>query len=568
VELDANAVGDPARQVLFLRPGKSLVPGHHYIVAVRHLIAPDGNPVESEPAFRALRDRLPSTIPALEARRAHFEDVFHRLMQAGVKRRDLVLAFDFVTRSDEQLTHRMLTMRQDALDWLAAVAPGDISGFQNVTVQNFGNCSNPTQRIWRRVKGTFKGPYYMTADIDNIGVLSFLNVDATDTPVRNGTHPFNWDVAVPCSVFRGDDPGHPLLLGHGFLGRGSDMVDGFVAGGFFGDTDVAYIAGATDWRGLSLGFTGPDALYLLLNVIGTPPGGHKFNNFPSLPDRLMQGQVNTLVLSRMMKNGFFNRLTAFQRVPGDPSTAVFPGPGPEMYYFGVSLGGIQGAVQAAYNQDIVRFNLDVPGMNFSILEQRSTQFPVFLQLIKNVGLTDPMELAVVLQIQHEMWAPADPAGTIRHVTGTVEPPLPDTPAKKILMTTAWLDKQVSNQAQEIMARSLGIPSLVGSLQAQLQEIPDEDAGPDGLDSALVMYEVVPLDVFDPADDPLIPPLANLIPSTQCDPHGFPRLSIPASVQQLAAFLRPGGEIFNFCDGVCDATTPEEQSTALPSDCPM
>jgi hypothetical protein len=136
------------------------------------------------------------------------------------------------------------------------------------------------------------------------------------------------------------------------------------------------------------------------------------------------------------------------------------------------------------------------------------------------------------------------------------------------MTTAWLDKQVSNQAQEIMARSLGIPSLVGSLQAQLQEIPDEDAGPDGLDSALVMYEVVPLDVFDPADDPLIPPLANLIPSTQCDPHGFPRLSIPASVQQLAAFLRPGGEIFNFCDGVCDATTPEEQSTAIPSDCPL
>ena len=55
-----------------------------------------------------------------------------------------------------------------------------------------------------------------------------------------------------------------------------------------------------------------------------------------------------------------------------------------------SLGGIQGAVQAEYNQDIIRFNLDVPGMNFSILEQRSTQFPVFLTLIQNLGLSDPL----------------------------------------------------------------------------------------------------------------------------------------------------------------------------------
>lgn len=37
---------------------------------------------------------------------------------------------------------------------------------------------------------------------------------------------------------------------------------------------------------------------------------------------------------------------------------------------------------AGLNQDTIRHDIDVPAMNFSILEQRSTQFPAFLQLIQ------------------------------------------------------------------------------------------------------------------------------------------------------------------------------------------
>jgi hypothetical protein len=337
------------------------------------------------------------------------------------------------------------------------------------------------------------------------------------------------------------------------------MVSGFVAGAFVGaggGGDIAFIGGATDWRGLALGITGPDAISLLLNVIGTPATGHKFNNFRALPERLKQGVVNTLVLSRMMKSGFFNRLSAFQRVPGDPSTGVFT-PDAEPLYFGVSLGGIYGTMYAALNQDTIQHNIDVPAMNFALLEQRSTQFPIFLQLIQNLGLSDPMELALVLQVQHEIWVSAEPAAYARNVTGLVDEPLPDTPPKNLLMTVAFLDKQVSNQASEILARSLGIPNLVGSVQEALAGIPDVDAGSAGLDSALVLYDTGYFDIFDPAYDPFLPPLANLIPSSKCDPHGLPRLSIPASVEQLGAFLRPGGKIFNFCDGACDAGAPNE-----------
>jgi hypothetical protein len=216
---------------------------------------------------------------------------------------------------------------------------------------------------------------------------------------------------------------------------------------------------------------------------------------------------------------------------------------------------------AALNQDVIRHNIDVPAMNFAILQQRSTQFPQFLQLIQAVGLTDPMQLAVVLQLQHEMWVSADPAAYVRHITGDVEPPLPGTPPKQLLMTVSWLDKQVSNQAAEIMARSLGIPNLVGSIQEGLVNIPDADAGGAGLPSALAIYDTGYFDIFNPLHAPFLPPLANLIPSMKCDPHGLPRLTIPASVQQLNAFLRPGGSVFNFCDGVCDAAVPSERPTA-------
>ncbi len=556
VEVDQTpeALADAARQVLFIRPAHALVPNHRYIVALRKMKDASGERIAPEPVFRALRDGHPSTIPALEARRDEMSEIFDTLRAAGVPRHNLQLAFAFSTRSESQLHERMLAMRDESLAWLAGLAPDDVSGFSNIEVEDFGDCSDPDQFTWRRVGGDFDGPNYMTGNIDNPFEVSVLNVDADDMPVMNGTHPLAWSVAVPCSVYRGDATGHPLLLGHGFLGDGEGMVKGFAAGGFFDEPAVGYIAGATDWRGLSRGFTGPDALNIVFNVIGTPSIGNRFNTFETLPHRLKQGMVNTLVLSRMMKSGFFNRLEELQRVPGDPSTGVFT-PDEEMFYFGVSLGGIYGTMYAGLNQDTIRHNVVVPAMNFSVMEQRSTQFPVFLDLIAAVGLTDPMDLAVLLGVQHELWVSADPTGYIRNVTGTVDPPLPNTPAKKMLLTVAFLDKQVSNQATEIFARSMGVPNVVGSVQQDLVDIPDVAAdwggGGAGLDSGMQIFDSGFFDIFDPAYDGVVPALANLIPSSKCDPHGAP-LSTPAAVDQVAAFLQPGGRVWSFCDGTCDA----------------
>jgi hypothetical protein len=71
-----------------------------------------------------------------------------------------------------------------------------------------------------------------------------------------------------------------------------------------------------------------------------------------------------------------------------------------------------------------------------------------------------------------------------------------------------------------------------------------------------MYDTATFELDQPG--PWIPPLANLIPEgNRCDPHGERRPTIPASLQQISRFFRPGGQIDNFCNGTCDAGDPFE-----------
>ncbi len=558
VELDARANGNPARQALIMRPGQSLVPGERYIVAVRHLVHPGGAPVEPEGPFAAIRDRRLTAIPGLPARQRYFEDeIFPVLESAGVPRDDLILAWDFQVQSDEGLTHHALSMRDMAFAWLDTQVGLGQQTFTVDSIEEVAGACDDGMGLWRIVRGTYQVPLFLTEDpeVDSQSV-GVLDVDANDDPVQNGVTNPPFSIGIPCAAIEPAGPVvHPVVLGHGLFGTGDGMVTGF-ADGLGLDVDV--IVGATNWRGLS----SPDLPFVINKVVGTAATGNQFENFPALPDRLKQGQINTVLLARMMKDGVFNVDPAFQ-APG--GFGVFQGPDVEMFYYGISLGGIMGTWFAALTPDVERLNVDVPAMNFGMLLQRSTQFGAFEQLLAGVGVTDPLQTLLTLSLNHEVWVRSEPAGYIRHITSD---PLPGTNAKHMLVTMAWLDKQVSNQATEIMVRSLGIPNLTASVQQGFPGIPDAD-GP--LDSALVVYDTGSYDIFNPAmyqtvgSGPLIPPLDNRIPSSKCDPHAQ-RLTIPASLDQLAAFLQPGGQVENFCDGLCDAGIPYERPGGAATSC--
>ena len=537
---------DPARRILFLRPGRSLTPGEHYSVALRNLVDGDGNAVEAEPVFAALRDGRPTDIPEVEARRAHFEHLFLQLGLNGIPRESLVLAFDFTVASDHNLTGQMLSMRDQAFAWLAAQDQSVAPTFTVNDVDEYA-CTG-SQRIWREIRGTFQVPLFLDRDPEPLPIpAGFLQVGPDGfTPVWQTTTNPEYGISIPCAAL--DDPAttpvHPIVIGHGLFGNGPETAIELAAGiseaeDEFGLGFRNLIAGGTHWRGMSTrDFRAPTSgpSFIVNTVVLNLP------NFPALPDRLRQGQLNQLVLARMMKTGAFNAHPAFQAPAGHGAFR----PGEETYYFGGSLGGILGLMFAALTPDVTRLNVDVPAINFSILLQRATPFILFQFALDLTVSTDPMTQSLGIQLLHEMWVTGESAGYATHITAD---PLPDTPAKQILMTMAFLDQQVSNQGTEIAARTLGLPSLAGSLLPGLPLLAD---APGPLPSALVVYDTASFDLTNADHEIFIPPLANLPAEPHdCDPHGR-RGFIPASLMQLAAFLRPGGQIENFCDGLCDA----------------
>jgi hypothetical protein len=547
VENDARQP-DPASRILFLRPGRSLTPGKRYLVAFRNLVDEAGQPIEAEPVFAALRDGRPTDIPSIEARRAEFERIFDRLADVGVARSSLVLAFEFTVASDHNLTGQMLSMRDQAFAWLAAQ---DQAASPTFTVDSLveNDCSAPGERVWREVRGRFEVPLFLDRDLETDPIPASYLVLGPDgfTPVWSvTTHP-QYGISIPCAALEdpATTPVHPVVVGHGLFGSGPnfaiDLARGIREGSNeFGIEFEAAITGGAHWRGLSSPdvadpFSGQQS-FLVNSVVTNLP------NFPALPDRLRQGMLNQLVLARMMKQGAFNVQPAFIAPAGH---GVFQ-PEEDAYYFGASLGGIMGLMFSALTPDVIRLNVDVPAINFSILLQRATPFLLFQQILEFSISLDPTIQSLALQLLHELWVTGESAGYATHITKN---PLPGTPRKRILMTMAFLDQQVSNQATEIAARTLGLPSLQGSLLAGLPEIPDL-AGP--LPSALVVYDTGSFDLANPAHEPFIPPLENLTAEpNDCDPHGR-RGFIPASLRQLAGFFQPGGRIESFCDGICDA----------------
>jgi hypothetical protein len=542
------------QQATILRPGRSLTPGHRYIVAVRGLVHPDGSAVEAEPVFAALRDRRPSDVPAVESRRREFEAIFKRLRRARVLRDDLILAFDFVVASDEQLTGEMLSMREQAFDFLRSRGGGaDTVVVESVQEVNVG-CTDPNLAIWKEVQGTFEVPLFLNGDpYLEPGFPGRLQTDAEGRPEWTTTTAAPFGLAIPCSALEGPVP--PLVVGHGLFGTGPSTVSGLT--GAEGLEDFRYVSAGTNWAGLS----GPDLNGLPNSLFPVPdiPGFEAFfegfigqtlmdfDDFPAMGDRLRQGQLATLVLARLMSSGALDGIPAFQTPEGraviDPS---------ETFYFGGSLGGIMGIMFGALTPDVKNLNVDVPGMNFSLLLQRATPFEpfeIFLQAIE----PNPNVHLLTLGMLHETWMLGEAAGYATHVT---HDPLPGTNAKNVLMTVALYDQQVSNIASEISGATLRLPNLEGSVMAELPLLPSR-RGP--LPSAYVVYDAATFDPMNRLHAPFIPPLTNVQAlGNQCDPHGR-RGFIPASIEQLMAFLQPGGRIENFCtdDGLCNASEPFE-----------
>lgn len=517
-ELDVTAADD-AHRVLIIRPARNLGEGHRFVVALRNLKRSDGSVIVAPRAFQLYRDGIPTFLPAVEARRGHMNDLLGSLRAGGVGSTDLYLAWDFTVASQPNLSGRLLHIRDDAF----ASLDGGVPAFSVTTVQD-----NVNTNIWRRVTGTFQVPLYLTGTGGPGERFHYAASPGPDAlPTRNGTFTAAFLCNIPRSVSQNGanpvSPGRALVYGHGLLG-GKEEVNSF---GSQANTMKSVMC-ATNWIGMS-----SEDIPNVAGVIGD------FSKFPSMPDRLQQGILNTQFLARLMKDprGFATD-AAFQA--GSPATPAFVTG--DVFFNGNSQGGIIGGAATAVSTEWTRAVLGVPGMNFSTLLNRSVDFDPFKALL-DVSYPDPIDQQLGLSTIQMLWDRGEADGYALHLSFD---PLPDTPDHKVMLLEAFADHQVTNIATETEARTIPYmyvwqPALAAGRSPDVTPMWGIPALPDWPypGSILVMW-----DYGTPAA-----PTTNTPNRAGTDPHGL-GAGNPKVAQQVDGYLKTGGWFFDVCGGPC------------------
>ncbi|HYP48392.1 MAG TPA: hypothetical protein VEQ61_07105 [Thermoleophilaceae bacterium] len=555
-ELDSHAQ-DPRDAALLIRPARNFREGERYIVALRNLKDAEGRTIRARRAFRLYRDRIRTGVPVLERRRRHMERMFRTLRRAGIKRRDLFLAWDFTVASERSLSERVLAIRDDAFaqlgdrDLADLRVEGKSPRFQVERILQRSPCGDGVElggvpvacdpeldpRVARRVEGHVTVPCYLDQPECPPGSRFKLSEDNIPQQAPGNEHRARFICNVPSGASAGERY-RPSLYGHGLLGRAEAVNDRKL----YALHDDGLMFCASDWIGMAREDI-PNAVKVLGNL----------SHFPSLADRLQQGFLDFLYLGRALihREGFSSH-PAFQS-DGRPVIARR-----RLFYNGGSQGGILGGALTAIAPDFTRAVLGVPGMNYSTLLRRSIDFDAYA-LVFNDAYRNELERPLILSMVQMLWDRGEANGYAHHIT---RDPLPNTPPHEVLLHEAFGDHQVTNWATEVMARTVGARLRVPALDPgrhpagenaffgirPIRRFPYEG-------SALVVWDIGPLRNCDAAGEncqgTTPPPVENLPNRAGVDPHGPDASETAAGQEQIAEFLRPRGRVIEVCgDGPC------------------
>jgi hypothetical protein len=336
-----------------------------------------------------------------------------------------------------------------------------------------------------------------------------------------------------CNIPKGAENGtkyRPSLYGHGLLGEASQVSTGKL----YDLAQFGMMFCATDWSGMSFEDI-PNAVTLLAEL----------GRFSTLADRAQQGMLNFLFLGRAMihPDGF----CANQEFQFNGSCAMDTS---RLYYNGGSQGGIMGGSLTAVAPDFTLAHLGVPGMNYSTLLQRSTDFDTYAQIMYRF-YTKPIERQIALSLIQMLWDRAESDGYAHHM---IKDPYPNTPNHRVLMTPAFGDHQVTNWATDVMARTVGVSIRVPEVDPGRHPaganaywgIPAIGAYPFA-GNAMIVGEIGPLRTEGDREKGTTPPPVENIPNRAgVDPHGPDWSETPDGYLAIATFLSPLGYVPAVC----------------------
>lgn len=544
-EVDSWPTVDVRETPLYIRPAARLRANTRYIVAIRGLRSASGTPLEPSSYFQALRDGTPLPEAAdLESRRAHFEEIFSILGEAGVARNDLFEAWDFITASDERIYADMVAIRDEAIRLNEA---GDNCRITVASIEE-----RPASDVFRRIHGTVRVALFLNgtdpggASPESVN-LARIRRDAMGRPAQNAETPFvevPFVATIPRSVERriaeGGGPVRLLTYGHGLFGSRSETHSGW-----FRDTieRLQMVGIAVDWWGMSEE-----------DVPRVTRALNDFSTFVATPERLHQGVTNFLVLTHSFLRAGEGRCEVIgtSEVPrpfhvtpmgGDPVLVYDPS---ERYYYGNSQGGIMGLTLAGLSTDIIRFVSGVGGMSYSTMIPRSINWQFYGAIMQN-GYPRHLDRAFLMTAAQSQWDLAEPSTYAAFVRGATLPcslgpsDCPDgrTPAHEVLMMIGQDDAQVATLTADTAARTIGIPVLVPSPYVPFGV--ETTPGGEGVGSAMAIFAIPGVPML---------PLGTRDPGRDNAAHEGVRRSA-AALRMMDRFFRADGIVEMTCDGVCD-----------------
>jgi hypothetical protein len=250
--------------------------------------------------------------------------------------------------------------------------------------------------------------------------------DGDGLPVVQGFYQIPFTAIVPASC---TGPMGMIIYGHGLMGSSSEA-----SGGVQQTTasELCMVLVGTDMRGMS--------------EVDVPAVARALNDMSysaEVFEKLEQGLANHVTLVRAMRTTFATQLFAGTVDP----TKVF--------YYGLSQGAIFGTPVMAYEPTVTRAVLGVGAANYSMLLERSTDWPQY-RIILNGAYPDSFDDVLAVNLFQMRWDKVEGSGVANSVldgTATGVPP------KQLLMQMALGDDQVSNLATLWEARSMGVPIL-------------------------------------------------------------------------------------------------------------
>lgn len=433
-ELDAPAAGDPDRQALFIRSIKLLEGSRRYAVAIKKTLkGRGGSELPISEGFQAILDGTKTNHVLLENVRGHYDEIFAKLEAKGIAREDLVVAWDFTTASRESVRADMLSARDTMLDMLD---PDDVNGF---TVESDAPI-NGDARFARKIVGTFKVPLFLTNG-GNFAPSVKMQRDGAGKPMATEFYDVPFTAIVPQCAVDSPTPVPMMIYGHGLLGIAEDQVSS--GGTRHASAGLCMVVVGTDMRGMSA----PDVPNVVL-TLNDPNVG------PAVFDALVQGMVNHVALVQVASGAMATNLFTKD---GTDATASIVDP-TKFFYYGISQGGIMGTTVCAIDPKIERCVVQVGAINYSLLLERSHDWPQYRTTLEG-SFPSPLDQALVVSLMQIQWDRTEPTSVADIIVGDG---FPGTPPKSVFMQIAIGDDEVSNLGSEYQARTMGIPVLTPS----------------------------------------------------------------------------------------------------------